>query len=119
QDIPYLEGDKAPGGENLTVVAAMPNPANGNMGTVLNSDYGTGVIIKRIEGIGNGGLSLQLSKASEEEALAGPDYQAVHAVYDAGQGPVDVKVVDPLNVKPGKWELFIKGVENGERGLID
>ncbi len=120
QDMPYLEGDKAPGGENLVVVAAMPNPANGEMGTVLNSDYGTGVIIKRIEGTGNGGLALQMSQASEDEALAGPDYHATQPLYEPGQGPVDIKVIDPLKVKPGKWELYIKGtVANDERGVVD
>jgi len=123
QDQPYLEGDKSAGGANLVVTIAMPNPANGDMGTVLNSDYGSGVIIKRIEGTGNGGNTIQMNEASEAEALAGPDYHSFHPVYEPGQGPVQVKVVDPRKVKPGNWELYLEGTTYGApdttKGIID
>lgn len=109
QDIAYLGSEKGQGGIAIPIVAGMPNPANGNMGTVINSDYGTGVIIKRIEGRGNGGNELQLSDSSEMEALAGPEYQSIYPKYKQGQGPVDIKVIDPLKVKPANWELHIVG----------
>jgi len=121
QDMPYLEGDKGAGGVNVPVTVAMPNPANGNMGTVLNSDFGTGVIIKRLEGTGNGGVALQMDAESEAEALKGPGYQVAHPVYNPGEGPVSIKVVDPMNVKPGNWELYLQGptyTTDTSRGII-
>lgn len=117
QDVAYLESAKGAGGTPIQVVAAMPNPANGDMGTVLNSDYGSGVIIKRLEGTGNGGNDLNMSAASELEALQGPNYRSLNPIYQAGYGPINVRVVDPLKVKPLDWELFITGPSNGNRGL--
>lgn len=106
QDVAYLESSHGAGGIPIPVVAAMPNPANGDMGTVLNSDYGTGVIIKRLEGTGNGHNELRLTEESENEALLAP-YQAVYPTYQSGYGPVSVKVVDPRKVQAGNWELYI------------
>ncbi len=53
QDVAYLGSAHAAGGSNITVMNAMPNPANGAMGTVINADFGSGVSIHRIEGQGN------------------------------------------------------------------
>lgn len=127
QDVTYLESSKGAGGSVIKVVSAMPNPANGDMGTVLNADYGSGVIIKRIEGRGNGGNALQMSDSSELEAVmgvasvnnTGTIYQSIKPVYKPNSGPVDVKVIDPLKVKPHEWELYISGADNinPRRGL--
>lgn len=121
QDVAYLESSKSAGGANIAVVAAMPNPANGDMGTVINADYGSGVIIKRIEGKGNGGNTLQLSDSSENQAIYGvtnvnnPNsliHQSINPTYRAGFGPATVKVIDPLKVKASDWELYISGTQN-------
>lgn len=109
QDIAYLESSKAAGGSNLAVVSAMPNPANGDMGTVLNSDYGSGVIIKRLEGRGNGGNFISIDEETEEAILNSPNHMALEPVYKPGQGPVDIKVIDPVKVKPHDWEIRITG----------
>lgn len=110
QDRPYLESAHGPNGKALSemIVAVMPNPANGNMGTVFNSDYGTGVIIKQLEGKGNGGNDLQLSSASEEDALSASNgYTVAQPIYEPGRGPVDVKVIDPLKVPESDWKLYL------------
>lgn len=111
QDVTYLGSEKGQGGKAIPIVAAMPNPANGGMGTDVRSDYGTGVVIKRLEGRGNGGNLLQMTDSSEMEALSGPNYQSLFPVYERGLGPVDIKVIDPLRVKPANWELYISGAE--------
>lgn len=107
QDITYLESSHGANGIPIPVIAGMPNPSNGDMGTVLNSGYGSGVIIKRIEGTGNGGNALQMSEESEMEALT--TGQSLNPTYKPGQGPISVKVVDPVKVKPAEWELYLKG----------
>lgn len=109
QDVAYLESSKGAGGTPLRVVAAMPNPSNGDMGTVLNADYGSGVIIKRLEGSGNGHNELRLTDESVNEILIGGTNQSLYPTYKAGYGPINVKVVDPVKVKPGNFELYIKG----------
>ncbi|MEO6831580.1 MAG: hypothetical protein ABI378_04735 [Chitinophagaceae bacterium] len=109
QQLPYMESAHAGGGRTISIVAAMPNPANGDFGTVVNSDYGTGVIIKRIEGIGNGGNTTDFDSATEALALAGPNYEAPQPVYIQGNGPVSIKVIDPRKVQNLNWTLYING----------
>lgn len=109
QDVVYLESAHGANQTPIPIVTGMPNPSNGDMGTVLNSDYGTGVIIKRIEGVGNGGNVMQLSPESEAQALdPTTGYQSTQPTYLEGQGPANVKVVDPRKVPGGNWSLYIK-----------
>jgi len=112
QDISYIESSKGPGGTALAVVAGMPNPANGDMGTVLNADYGDGVIIKRLEGIGNGHNDLRLTKESVDDILA--NTSTMYPTYQPNHGPVKVQVVDPVKVKPGNFEIYIQGPTQAE-----
>lgn len=125
QDVAYIESSHGANSIPIPVVSAMPNPANGDMGTVVNANYGDGVVIKRIEGTGNGGNILQMTEESENQAVAGmsdPDnpgatrYQSINPIYKAGAGPVSIKVVDPLKVKAAEWELYLQGVNNVDPG---
>lgn len=116
QDVPYLASSKGAGGTEIKVVAALPNPANGDMGTVLNSDYGDGVIIKRIQGVGNGGNELQLDEESENIALT--QNVVANPTYQQGFGPISVKVVDPVRVPALDWALQIHG-ENVPTGTLN
>lgn len=130
QEQPYLESSKSAGGAPIDVVSATPNPANGDMGTVLNAAFGDGVKITRIEGRGNGGNGLVLSDSSEDQAVYGVQdvndgsriiHQSIMPTYKAGSGPVAVKVIDPLKLQGYDWELYIEGVKNTNdtaRGLI-
>lgn len=119
QDVPYLESSHGAGSTAIAVIPAIPNPANGNMGTIINSDYGSGVVIKRLSGTGNGGNAVQLDPVSEAAAI---DSNIVtYPTYIENAGPVDVKVIDPVAVKPMDWILTINGpltTSNYEKGLV-
>ena len=110
QDAPYLGSAHAVGGTNITVITAMPNPANGAMGTVINSDFGSGVTVTRIEGQGNGGNFVQLDSASENKAVMNGFVDS--AGYTADQGPINVKVVDPVLVPAYDWALQMLDTSN-------
>lgn len=117
QDRAYLESAKGVGGTPIEVYAVMPDPSNGDMGTTLNAAYGDGVQITRYEGIGNGANILNLSEASEAQALA-PPYIAKAPVYAYGSGPVNVRIVDPLKVVEADWELRVSGaLRAADRGI--
>ena len=68
---PDYDGRNQPhisGRRNIRPYPAIPHfiePENG--GTILNSAYGDGVQITRLEGQGNGGLALELTKNTLEE----------------------------------------------------
>ncbi|MBN1340977.1 MAG: T9SS type A sorting domain-containing protein, partial [Bacteroidales bacterium] len=118
QKEPYLSGRK-----NIQVYAAIPHKLIN--GTVLNSSFGDGPQITRIEGQGNGGMSIELSDETVAEILSkGPAINegdtmgsatypiAYQATYKYGFGPVNVKVIDPLNVKKGTFTLKIDTLYN-------
>lgn len=111
QKLPYLAGRK-----NIKLYSAVPHKIVN--GTVINSSYGDQPVITRWTGIGNGGNQLELSEAdinellsrpiaSETNRFGDPDYPIIyHPTYKRGYGPVNVKIIDPLNVKPTDYALW-------------
>jgi hypothetical protein len=111
-DDPYaLDGQKEPfflGRTNIKTYTGVPHittPENG--GTVLNSLYGFGPQITRIEGRGNGGNILELTKETEDEILSSPDFKANKITYENGLGPVQIKIIDPLSIEGKKYLLKV------------
>ncbi len=113
-----LDGQKQPylrGRSNIKVYTAIPHIP---LGTITNSSYGDGPVITRIQGQGNGGMILELSDASLQEVLLKPpidsnttkmgdaDYPIVYKpTYLTSQGPLQVKVIDPLNVVSAQYTV--------------
>jgi hypothetical protein len=121
QDKAYLVGDNAAGGTTNDVYSAMPNPMNQRGDTFTNvSNYGQGVVITRIEGVGNGGNDVQLSDESEQTAIVSP-YQVSYPTYKAGRGPVNIKVIDPVKLVNADWTISLSGniLPDTNRGLND
>ena len=115
---PYLEGRK-----NISCYSAVPHKIVN--GTVMRCDYGDKPSITRLVGIGNGGNELDLTAACIDSLLltkklansydengnkvvfGHPDYPILyHPTYKVGYGPLDVKIVDPLNVVTTDYELW-------------
>lgn len=107
QDLAYLESRTNGRGLPIQVIKAMPHPANDSLYVQNYSDYGTGIQLKRIEGIGNGGIPMVLTPESEAEAL-GPNSKSPQPTYMPNFGPVDLKVVHPNLVKAGNYEIWLK-----------
>lgn len=99
----YLAGRQI---RQFSVTPNSPEPREG--GLKLNGTYGDGPKIVRVEGRGNGGQSLELTAESRAEILA--NGFMVNPQYEIGKGPVNVKVVDPLRVPQGEFELIL--IEN-------
>ncbi|MCB9192917.1 MAG: T9SS C-terminal target domain-containing protein [Flavobacteriales bacterium] len=106
QPYPYVAGRKAASGaiRSYSGIPHKPSPQDG--GTVLNAQYGDEFAITRWEGQGNGGNELQLDKATMEAIVSGSPWRQDKLTYEPGQGPVKVKVIDPLSVKAGNFELW-------------
>ncbi|HRY32658.1 MAG TPA: hypothetical protein P5531_06795 [Bacteroidales bacterium] len=103
QKFPYLIGRKQP--KIQTAIPHIPNPEAS--GTNPLTTYGDGPKITRIEGQGNGGMSLEWTRESEEALLkiTSPPFIVKNPTYENGKGPVNVKVIDPLNVEKGNYVL--------------
>lgn len=105
----YLSGSRP------VIITATPHlPFGHQQGTQLNSGYTSGPALTRIEGIGNGGNFINLSKESIEEALVAP-YYAKKPKYLEGQGPVSIKVINPFKVPLANFKLYIKDSSNNAR----
>ncbi len=114
-DPTLLDGQKEPfflGRRNIKVYSAIPHiPAPELGGTILQSQYGSGPRITRVEGRGNGGNELDLTKETIDEILNSPDHRVDNPTYDYGAGPINVKIIDPLKIRPVSYVLKI--VDNG------
>jgi len=113
-----LEGQKRTylaGRKNIKVYTGIPHiPVGLNQ---ANAPYGAGVEITRLQGQGNGGNILDMKDETIAEILSrkpvdsanqpgNPDYPiAYQAQYKAGRGPIDIKVIDPLNVKNSEYVI--------------
>ena len=126
QKEPYLSGRKDEFGRTITPVKAIPHdPSVENGGTIVQAEFGMCPNITRIEGYGNGGSVLRLSDASIEELMGAPGVpgkpagklrtdnngmlanpcQLLNPRYEENYGPIRVEIIDPLNVKAGKYLL--------------
>lgn len=111
---PYLQGRK-----NVKVYSAIPHKSVvNNGGTIINSSFGDGFKIKRIEGTGNGGNVLDLSSETVAEILQSPLSRSVNPIYEAGAGPIDVSLYDPVKVKGGGFKVQFNGVADESRYSI-
>ena len=126
QKTPYLAGRK-----NIKLYSAVPHKTVN--GTVVNSNYGDKLAITRWTGLGNGGNQLELTKETVDEIMSkepvisivqdpkdsnkkiavseakfgSAEYPvAYHPSYKAGYGPLDIKVVDPLNVVSTEYAIW-------------
>jgi hypothetical protein len=91
-------------GAAIRVYTGIPHKPNVSLGgTVINAAYGDGVPITRIEGRGNGINELDISPESEADILE--NVFSEELTYLPGRGPVNIKVVDPLNVPAADFEL--------------
>ncbi|MEW6469291.1 MAG: T9SS C-terminal target domain-containing protein [Bacteroidota bacterium] len=109
---PSSAGQKKPykaGRRNIKVYSGIPHiPSPEATGTNQQSTYGMGPKITRVEGRGNGGMTLELTQASIDAIVAYNNVQQI--TYENGAGPVNVKVIDPLNVPDGNFTLKFTGV---------
>jgi len=109
--LPYLRGRKTPEGKSVTPIQGIPHPPTVHGGGLtLNSNYGNIPVITRIDGQGNGGIALDISKETREKIARGGDrgdYRVREIQYEKNAGPLNVKVIDPLRVRPFDYTLVI------------
>ena len=105
QSTPYAVGRRNIGDPNLggKPYQVMPRQITN---VILNSNYGDGPIVTRLDGAGNGGNFINLS-AETLAAILNGTYDGT-ATYAPGGAPINIKITDPLEVVDGKYTLNIK-----------
>lgn len=110
EDRQYLEGRRS---FRISVTPRQTGIVLG--GTQLNSEFGDGPEITRMEGNGNGGISLDLTDGAVDEILENGSIP--HPIYTNGHGPVNVKVIDPFKLEGSNFELrFIDSTVRNTNG---
>lgn len=107
QPYPYLAGRKSNTGSIRSYSGIPHKPSVENGGTVVNAQYGDGFRITRIEGQGNGGNAIAVDQSTLDGIMASPINRVDQIKYKKGLGPVNIKVVDPLKVPLGDFEVWI------------
>ena len=104
QKIPFISSRLGYNGVQIQPVSAVPhNPTLEADGTDIFADYGDSPLIKRLDGTGNGNRNLELTQDSKDKIV---QYGFLNEpIYDNQSGPINVKVIDPLNVADGYFEL--------------
>jgi hypothetical protein len=121
QKLPYLQGRT-----NIKTYTAIPHIP---LGSVVNSAYGEGPVITRIQGQGNGGMILDFSTETVNTIMSKPPADslinlygglnypiAYNPVYLPSAGPLNIKVIDPLNVVKGKYYVRFDSMTPGPAG---
>ncbi|MEM7161357.1 MAG: T9SS C-terminal target domain-containing protein, partial [Bacteroidota bacterium] len=103
--LPYIESRRSASGDVKTVCGIPHIPAPEGNGTVVNAQYGDSFEVIRVEGEGNGGLTVDLNQETIDEIMSGEPWRADRLKYNQNAGPVNVKIVDPLNVTNARLQL--------------
>ncbi len=104
----YILSRKSAVGAVKSIEAIPHNPTPEADGTNQLIGYGSTPEITRLDGYGNGGRSLELTTESEKYIVDNGFMQ--NPTYQGDSGPINVKVVDPLNLADGYFEcLFDDG----------
>lgn len=101
---PYLRSRLSSNNSEISSVVGIPHdPSFDGQGTYFYAGYGDGPKITRMEGLGNGGIWTELDQASHDEIR--DNYTIDNPTYQGGAGPLDIKIVDPLNVQEGVFTV--------------
>ncbi len=93
-------GDKDKGGKAYEV---LPRPI---VDINLQSQYGDGPVITRLDGVGTGSNFLDMSEETLQKILNKTFDGTI--VYKPGQGPINVKIYNPIEVVDGNYSLSLK-----------
>ncbi len=111
QKTPYREGRK-----NIMTYTGVPRPI---VYENIQSSYGDGPIVRRLDGVGSGGNFMELNDDMYEPIFNGESIEKL--VYREGAGPINISIFNPLDVVDGTYELEILGdfVPGGTCALAD
>jgi hypothetical protein len=138
-NLPYINSRR-----NVHYVIGIPHiPTPQNGGTTMNSTYGLGVQLTRLEGQGNGGNVMNLIPASIQAILNAGVYAApvsavsyggnpavnynggsaaggrvVNVTYDRSVGPINIQVIDPLSIPAANFQISVSDSSGKARWLL-
>lgn len=107
QERPYLEGDRNIGDDENNFYTVIPRKI---LDRNLQSSYGDGAVITRIDGVGTGENFLDINEETRttiEKLIQDDDSDSFsgEVTYKGGFGPIEISIFNPLEVINGEYEL--------------
>ena len=148
QKEPYLAGRKNERGGSITPITVIPHdPKFEDGGKLAQAEFGMSPNIIRIEGFGNGtNTGLRLTQSSVEDLMGAPGVEGkapgvyvqsntsgvdpvdnsyvtnpciiAHPEYEENYGPVNVRVIDPLKLREGSYNILFWNVDHNSSGAL-
>lgn len=113
-DANALDGQKKPylaGRKNIRTYIVTPrDPRVNEGGTLVQAQYGTSPKVERVSGVGNGGLTQDITDEVEDAIVNG---ESTSLLYDNAGSPVKITVFDPLAVPQGDFEFHMADTNGG------
>ena len=130
---PYLAGRKSESGGSIVPITVIPHsPAMEDGGKLAQAEFGMSPNVIRLGGYGNGGFRLRMDQSSIDELMGARNQEGKgpgtmegslatngtgqfsmtdpciipNPVYKENYGPIDVRVIDPLKVREGRFNLL-------------
>ncbi len=104
QKHPYISSRLAADGSAIKAIAGIPHsPQPSFNGTITQLPYGSSPEITTLDGRGNGNRAVELTSQTEEFIVKHGSIDT--PTYQKGRGPINVKVIDPLNLNGGYYRL--------------
>ncbi len=104
---------------NIKTYKVIPHiPAIDNYGTIVSTDYGYSPPITMTEGLGNANNIIELSNESIDKIMQGSPWRIENREYKANKAPIDIKIIDPLNVPPDNYTLMFTDISTNSTGII-
>ncbi|MEM9885755.1 MAG: hypothetical protein AAF849_07680 [Bacteroidota bacterium] len=114
QRSPYLEGRRNIGDGENPFYTVIPRPI---VYETLNSDFGDGVQITRVDGEGAGGNFLDITDETRQAIIDGSFDGTI--TYKPNAAPIDVRIFNPLEVKDGNYTITFVDNDLGDDDLED
>lgn len=109
QATPYIVGRR-----NVNTYEVIPRPTPYSE---LNSSYGEGPEVTRLDGVGAGSNFLRVSKEMRERMLA--DTFSGRIVYEERSAPIDVKIYNPFEVEDGEYTVEFFDTDQSDDELTE
>jgi len=105
QKLPYKAGRRGAGGP-IKIYSAIPHKIDPELGgTLILGDFGDSPEITQLEGHGSGINILDITEETRDAIMAGPPWRVDEIIYEAGKGPINISVVDPINLISDTYTL--------------
>ena len=101
----FVSSRKNGRGGGILPITAIPKRVENHKEVKVNANYGETFPVTRTQGVGSSNLFLEIEDETVQAILANNQVDVIK--YKRNAGPVQVKIVDPLAIKDGEFELSL------------